>query len=653
MTPDDRAAAVTPSSLARLKLLADSVPTAKLALAEAAMLRAKCTLPKGVTHVISDVHGEDGKLRHVINNASGSLRPLVEQIFADRLTTREQRQLLALIYYPREAMRTRPELADLAVRAPWVRLTLRQLFEIIRHLSGAYPREEIRARIPEEYRHLYRELLVEPFSGRPPRYVDEMLAVLSAHEADLDAVHNACRLVRNLAVSEIIVAGDLGDRGPRMDRVIEFLKQQPKVALVWGNHDVTWLGACLGHEALIATVLRMSLRYQRLWQLEEGYGIILSPLEKLARDVYGDDPARRFLPHGAGGLRSPEQVARMHKAAAILEFKLTESMIRRHPEWGMDDRLVLDAIDPRAGTVTLNGSVHPLLDANLPTLDPNHVTELSPDEKRCIDRLRESFVGSARLWDHMSWVVRHGSMATVRDHVAIFHACVPVDASGEPLAVEIDGRTRAGKALFDALDGLVRRAYRKTASHLDVDADWFWWMWAGPRSPLFGKDKMTTFERYFVGDASTHKEAKNPYFRMINDADFTRRIAAEMGVDAAEALVVNGHVPVQPEKGELPIKQGGNAVTIDGAFSEVYGDRGYTLVLSPDRVSLAEHHHFESVEEVIQNDADIVPRIATVCEYSRPRLVADTEEGAELVERALALEELATAYRHGLLRERA
>jgi fructose-1,6-bisphosphatase-3 len=643
---------MSPSSLSRLKLLADSVPTARAALAEAAVLRAKGTLPKGVVHVISDVHGEDGKLRHVINNASGSLRPLVEAVFGGRLTLTAQRQLLALIYYPREAMRTRPELADPSVRGPWVRTTLRQLFEIIRHLSGAYPREEIRSRIPEEYRHLYRELLVEPFSGRPQSYVDEMLALLTVHEADLEAVHNACRLVRNLAVSEIIVAGDLGDRGPRIDRVIEFLKQQPKIALVWGNHDVTWLGACLGHEALIATVLRMSLRYQRLWQLEEGYGIILSPLEKLARDVYGDDPAGRFLPQGAGGLRSPEQVARMHKAAAILEFKLTEQMIRRHPEWGMDDRLVLDAIDLRAGTVVIGGVTHPLLDRHLPTLDPNNVTELSPEEKRCLDRLRESFIGSARLWEHMNWVVRHGSMATTRDHVSIFHACVPVDEQGVPLAVEIEGRSCAGKALFDTLDGLVRRAYRKTASHVGTDADWFWWLWAGPRSPLFGKDRMTTFERYFVADPSTHRETKNPYFQMINDAGFTRRIAAEMGVTAADALIVNGHVPVQPEKGELPVKKGGNAVTIDGAFSEVYGDRGYTLVLSPERVALAEHHHFESVEEVIQNDADIVPTILTVCEYERPRLVADTEEGADVMERARALEELATAYRQGLLRER-
>lgn len=643
---------MNPHTLAFLRILSETVPNTRAALAEASVLQARLALPKGVTHVISDVHGEDRKLRHVVNNASGSLRPLVSEIFAERLSVTEQRHLLALIYYPREVMRALPELADAAWRGEWVRATLRRLFEIIRTLATAYPREEIRGRIPEEHRHLFRELLVEPFSGRPQDYINAMLALLTRHEADLGAVHNACRLVRNLAVSEIIVAGDLGDRGPRLDRVIDFLMQQPKVALVWGNHDATWLGACLGHEALIATVLRMSLRYQRLWQLEEGYGIILSPLEKLARDVYGNDPAEHFLPQGEGGLRTSLQVARMHKAVAIMEFKLAEQMIRRHPDWQMEDRLLLDKIDLRAGTVTLGGKTHWLLDTEFPTLDPSRPTELSTEERRCMDRLRESFINSARLWEHMSWVVRHGSMATVRDHVSIFHACVPVDAGGRPLEVRVDGKTVAGKALFDALDQIVRRAYRKTAARLDEDADWLWWLWAGPRSPLFGKDRMTTFERYFVAGKAAHKETKNPYFQLLNDAAFTRRIAAEMGAPFDDALVVNGHVPVQPEKGELPVKKGGNAITIDGAFSEVYGDRGYTLVLSPERVSLAEHHHFESVEEVIQNDADIVPKITTVCAYPRPRLIADTEEGAEIRERIAALESLITAYRQGLLREK-
>jgi len=642
---------MTVAQLARLKMLAESLPNSRLALAQAAMLRAKLTLPKGVAHVISDIHGEDGKLRHVINNASGSLRPLVEDVFKDTLSGTEQRHLLALIYYPREVMRTIPELGEQTWRAEWVRQSMRRLFAVVRRLAGGYSREEIRNRIPVEYRHLYRELLVEPFSGREQSFVDEMLATLTEHEADLDAVHNACRLVRNLAVSEIIVAGDLGDRGPRIDRVIELLKQQPKIALVWGNHDVTWMGACLGHEAMIATVLRMSLRYVRLWQLEEGYGITLSPLEKLARDVYGDDPAVRFAAQGQG-LREAPLLARMHKAAAIMEFKLTEQMIQRHPEWGMSDRCLLSKITRSAGSIDLEGVSHPLLDTHLPTIDLNHPTELSSDERRCMDRLRLSFVSSATLWDHMSWVVRQGAMSLTRDHVSIFHACVPVDDAGVPLGLEIEDQWCAGRALFTKFDELVRRAYRKTAFHLDADADWLWYLWAGPCSPLFGKDRMTTFERYFVADESTHHEAKNPYFQLIHDAGFSSRMAAEMGVDHADALVVNGHVPVQPEKGELPVKRGGNAVTIDGAFSQVYGDRGYTLVLGPEQVSLAEHHHFESVDEVIQNDADIVPKISTVCRYARVRLIGDTEEGVEIRAQISALEELVAAFRAGFIREK-
>lgn len=638
-------------SLPQLRLLAESVPNARMALAEAAALRARLTLPKGVVHVISDVHGEDRKLRHVINNASGSLRPLVEKLFRDRLPLTERRQLLALIYYPREVMRTKPELAEPGPRLAWTRRIIRLLFEIILHLASAYSREELRERIPAEHRHLFRELLAEPYSGRGPDYVDEMLALLNEHGAVLDAVHNACRLVRNLAVSEIIVAGDLGDRGPRLDKVIDFLQQQPRVSLVWGNHDVTWLGACLGHEALIATVLRMSLRYQRLWQLEEGYGITLSPLEKLARDVYGDDPAERFLPHGTG-LREASHVARMHKAAAIMEFKLTEAMIRRHPEWQMDDRLLLHRLDLRAGTINLHGRHYPLLDTHWPTLDPQRPTELSTDERRCLDRLRESFTHSARLWDHMSWMVRHGSLLRLRDHVVIFHACVPVDAQGQWLELEVEGQRYAGRALFTKLEEIIRRAHRKTAAHLDTDADWLWYLWAGPRSPLFGKDRMTTFERYFIADPATHKETKNPYFQLLNDPAFARRVAAEMGVAAENALVVNGHVPVKPEHGEQPVKAGGNAVTIDGAFSEVYGDRGYTLVLSPERVTLAEHHHFESVEEVIQNDADIVPSITTLCDYPIPRRVDNTEEGADIRGRLETLLALATAYQQGDLAER-
>ncbi len=408
------------------------------------------------------------------------------------------------------------------------------------------------------------------------------------------------------------------------------------------------MGACLGHEALIATVLRISLRYRRLSQLEEGYGITLAPLERLARTVYADDPAECFKAKGTG-LRDDLLMARMQKAVAVLQFKLEGQVVARRPEWGMEARCLLHRIDARAGTVEIDGSTHPLRDTHLPTVNPEDPYALSAEESACMERLRESFVSSSPLWRHMSEVVRHGAVWLRRDEALIFHGCVPVDEEGEPLALEVEGQTFAGRVLFDALDRVVRRLFRRGAQTSSRDADWLWYLWTGPRSPLFGKDRMATFETYFVEDKATHAEQKNPYFRLLHDADFCARVSSEFGV--REGMIVNGHVPVRVERGEEPVKRGGHAVTIDGAFSEAYGDRGYTLILGPGGVALAEHHHFESIGDAITAGADIVPKVTTLRAYDPPRTVADTEEGASIRRHAAALERLANAYEQGLLLE--
>jgi fructose-1,6-bisphosphatase-3 len=462
-------------------------------------------------------------------------------------------------------------------------------------------------------------------------------------------VRAASRLVRDLSVAEIIVAGDLGDRGPRIDRVIDYLLQQPHVSFAWGNHDASWMGACLGHTALIATVLRISLRYRRLSQLEEGYGVMIAPLERLARTVYADDPADCFKAKGTG-LREDLLMARMQKAAAIMQFKLEGQTIRRHPEWELEQRNLLHRINQTEGTVEIEGRAHKMLDTHLPTLDPADPYKLSVEEQACMDRIRQSFVSSSRLWHHMLAVVRHGAMWLRRDQALIFHGCVPVDEEGQPLTLEVDGHACSGRELFDSLDRMVRGCFRRGAERADSDTDWLWYLWSGPRSPLFGKDRMATFETYFVEDKSTHKETKNPYFQLIQNADFCKRLASDFGV-VEEALIVNGHVPVRIEKGEAPVKHGGGAVTIDGAFSEAYGDRGYTLILAPERIALAEHHHFESISDAITEGADIVPRVTTVRAYDPPRRVADTEEGERLRASISALEKLADAYEQGLLLE--
>ena len=639
-----------PSEMTLLQALAARYPTADLALAEAAALRASLLLPKGTVHVVSDVHGEYKKLRHIINNASGSLRPLVESLFADEMSADEIQKLLATIYYPHEAIEYwRPALTDPARRREWVRRTLRRQFRIVRALAGSRRLQDLRALFPQERRELFEELLFEPLTARGAGFVDEMIETFSLHDRDFSAVRAASRLVRDLSVSEIVVAGDLGDRGPPLDRVVEYLLQQPHVSFTWGNHDASWMGACLGHPALIATVLRVSLRYRRLSQLEEGYGVIITPLEKLARDVYGDDPAECFKTKGTG-LRDDLLMARMQKAAAVMQFKLEGQVIRRRPEWRMEHRNLLHRINLSDGTVEVDGRTYKMRDTHLPTLDAADPYALSAEEQACVDRVRQSFVSSSTLWHHMLAVVRHGAMWLRRDQALIFHGCVPVDEEGRSLALEVDGRVCAGRELFDALDRVVRRCFRKGAESANEDTDWLWYLWTGPRSPLFGKDRMATFETYFIEDKATQKETKNPYFQLIQSAEFCSRLAREFGVEE-DALIVNGHVPVKVEKGEEPVKHGGGAVTIDGAFSEAYGDRGYTLILAPERIALAEHHHFESVSDAITEGADIVPKVSTVRAYDPPRRVADTEEGESLRLRIAALEQLAAAYEQGLLLE--
>jgi fructose-1,6-bisphosphatase-3 len=640
---------------AALESLAAQFPNAELALAEVAALKAQLDLPKPTVHVISDIHGDYKKLRHVINNASGSLRALISELFAGKITDEEQRELLAVLYYPQEALEDiELKLSETTARRAWVKRTLRRQFEIVRALAGAYRRADVVKIFPPAQRELFDELLNESCLHRGASYVDRMVDTLGERGRDLKLVRAASHVVRNLSIAELIVAGDLGDRGARLDRVVDYLSRQLKVRFVWGNHDVSWMGACLGHEALIATVLRLSVRYRRLSQLEEGYGITLAPLERLARTIYKDDPAQQFGTKGTG-LRDDLVMARMQKAAAVMQFKLEGQAIQRHPEWNMEHRMLLHRIDQQNGTVEIDGKSYALRDTHLPTLDPQNPYQLSDEEAECLRRLRQSFVQSGRLWEQMSFVVRQGAMWTTSDAALIFHACVPTDEHGAFIPLAIDGENYAGRKLFARLERIVRKGFARGAmppGSVNIDADWLWFLWVHPLSPLFGKDRMTTFETYFVADQSTHKEHKDAYFEFIHDAAFCRRVLKEFGVSESEGLIVNGHMPVRVEHGEQPVKRGGNAVTIDGAFSEAYGDRGYTLILAAGRISLAEHHHFGSITDAIRTGADIVPKITVLRAYDQPRSVADCEQGAHIHSKINLLEHLVQAYEEGSLYER-
>jgi fructose-1,6-bisphosphatase-3 len=636
------------SDLTTLRPLAREVPNIDFAVAEIARFSAELTLPKGTIHVISDIHGEDKKLRHVINNASGTLRPLVERLLKDRMPPREFEEFLTLIFYPAEVIGLIQEkLTEPAAQKAYAVRTLHNLFDVVRVLAARRSLKHATRIFPAEYRELLAEILHEPSTERESVYIEAIVDELARRGRALHLVHLTGRVIRNLAIDELIIAGDCWDRGPRGDRVVDYVMEQPNVSFVWGNHDMAWLGACLGHEALICHVLRISLRYRRLSQLEEGYGIPVQPLEVLVRKVYGDDPAACFTSK-LSGMREGATVARMHKAAAIMQFKLEGHVIARHPEWEMDHRRLLHRIDREAGTIEIDGVTYELSDKHFPTIDPSHPYELSEDERACLARIRESFLTSQKLCNQMRWMVSHGSMYLQREEHLIFHGCLPVDEGGEFLPMIVDGQPYRGRALFDAIESVV---YRLMDGEKRGELDLLWYLWSGPRSPLFGKDRITTLERSLIADPKSHHETKNPYFSLIHEAWFCEKILAEFDVNTQEGLIVNGHVPVKIEKDESPMKRSGKAITIDGAFSEAYGDHGFTLVLEPHRTFVAKHSHFESVEAAIRDGADIIPSITVVREWKQPKRVADSQRGSDLLCAISQLERLIEAYRNNDLRQ--
>ena len=636
------------ADLAMLELLAQEFPNVDAATAEVARLAAVQTLPKGAVHVISDIHGEDKKLQHVINNASGTLRPLVEELFAGRMSAEEMAEFLKLTFYPAEVTQ---RLAETLTRSEdvlaYATRTLEPQLELLRYLISNYSLRLATRLFPAEYSELLLELLHSPSTERGPEFIGAMLEELVKRGRALHLIHLVGRLIRNLAVDELIIGGDCWDRGPRGDRVVEYLRLQPNVEFIWGNHDALWMGAGLGNDALICTVLRVSLRYRRIGQLDEGYSIPLTPLEHLARTVYADDPAQFFMPK-SDGMRPNDVVARMQKAAAIMQFKLEGQLLQRNPQWQLEHRRLLHRIDHTRGTIEIDGVTYELRDKIFPTIDPADPYTLTAEEASCLAVLKNSFLSSQKLQEQIRFMVGHGSMYLRRDECLIFHGCVPVDAAGNFLPLSVDGQLLSGRKLFEHIETVVRRAVVNAA---EPDLDFLWYLWSGPRSPLFGKDRIATFERDFIQDKNSHRETKDPYFALIHEVDFCDKVLAEFGMATEGGLIVNGHVPVKVEKGESPLKRSGKAITIDGAFSEAYGDYGYTLVLEPGRIVLAEHHHFESVDAAVRNGIDIVPNVQEIRVFDQPRRFRDTERGQRIRYRLEMLERLIDAYQTNRLPE--
>jgi fructose-1,6-bisphosphatase-3 len=510
-----------PANRALLHALAEKFPNRESVFTQLGLLRAKATLPKGVIHVVSDVHGEAEKLKHIINNCSGGLRSLLEEIFADKIDQHDFNELLTFIYYPRESWLVRREqLEDASARRALVNKLIPREVELLRHVTRGYDLAQLDRILPTAYAPLFREWILAREFGRSPEFFAATLEGFCALGGELELLRSLARTIRNLFVSELIVAGDFGDRGPRIDGVIDTVMHQPNVAITWGNHDASWMGACLGQTACIATVLRMSVRYGRLSQLEQGYGIPLKPLEQLAEAEYRDDPCTCFEYFGPA-LRNEPLLGRMQKAIAILQFKLESQTIRRNPQFGLHGRDLLYQIDQAKGTVKIGDKVFPMTDRNFPTIDWNDPARLSDSEERCLGQFRESFQSSAVLWRQMSYLAQRGAMWLRRDCALIFHGCLPVDEAGKFLSFEVLGASVSGRKLFQAIESAVHLAFReKDPRALDL----LWYLWAGPLSPVFGKDKLATFENYFVSDKGARTETKNPYFHLISDREFCRKI---------------------------------------------------------------------------------------------------------------------------------
>mgnify|MGYP001024473234 FL=1 len=636
------------ANLSSLELLAAEFSNTDAAIAEIARLSAVQTLPRGAIHMISDIHGEDKKLRHVINNASGTLRPIVEHMFGDTMDRETLKEFLTITFYPADVTEQLEQtLTDPLELKAYARKILNPQFELLRHLMANYSLKLATELLPVDFKNLLWEILHAPTREHGNEFVEAIIDELQRQGRLLHLIHIVGRLIRNLAVDELIIGGDCWDRGPRGDRVVDYLRLQPNVSFIWGNHDALWIGAALGNDALICTALRVSLRYRRISQLDEGYSIPMTPLEHLAREVYANDPAEFFMPKGSG-MRPKELVARMQKAIAVMQFKLEGQLIERNPQWQLDHRRLMHRIDLDNGTIEIDGVVYELRDKRLPTVDPEHPYTLTTEEQDCLDRLKGSFLSSQKMREQVRYMVGHGSMYLQRGDCLIFHGCVPVDTDGKFLDLEIDGQALSGKALFEEIEVVVRRALeqRKTP-----DLDFLWYLWCGPLSPLFGKDRIATLERDLIADKTPHRENKDPYFDLIHEAGFCSQVLEAFGADPEQGLIVNGHVPVKLKQGESPIKRSGKAITIDGAFSEAYGDHGYTLVLEPGRIVLAEHHHFESMESAIKDGVDIVPKTQEIRVFDTPQQTKDTERGQRIKYRMMELNRLIEAYRSNRLHE--
>ena len=631
-----------------LRLLSEKFPNAQSVVTELINLRAILSLPKGTEHFVSDLHGASNAFIHMIKNASGVVRKKVDEVYGYAMDEDEKRALCALIYYPDE--RIEYEKTVQTDMNAWYKKRLQQVVEIARAVTIKYSRSKVHKLLPKDYAYIIGELLHESNLEQRDRktYYDAVIDAIIETGCAEQLLIVISYLIHSLTIDTLHIVGDIFDRGSGAAKILDVLDTIRDYDIEWGNHDIEWMGAMAGNLALLATVLRVSIRYANIETLEEGYGINLLPLANFAMTVYGDDPCTiwqtKDFENNPRLTRSAQLMAKMHKAISIIQFKLEGQTVLRHPEWHMDDRAILHKLDQ-----------YDLLDKNLPTIDPKDPYALSQEEQDLMDQLWRSFRKSEKMQKHLRMLYEHGSLYLVRNGFLLYHAAIPLNADGSFTESDVCGQRVSGKALMDRTDAIIRQAYYGTGKAKQDALDYMLYLWEGANSPLYNKDKMTTFERYFLPKGEAWDEHKGAYFSLADDEKICEKILEEFGLDPKTGRIVNGHVPVRTIKGETPMRANGKRFVIDGGFSKPYQEKtgiaGYTLIYNSHGIQLVEHESFESREQAILSGSDIHNRML-LQDFSGQRIrIKDTDKGKELLEQIEALEQLLEKYRDGSFRQ--
>lgn len=641
-----------------LQCLAELYPSIAKASTEIINLQSILNLPKATEHFLTDIHGEYEAFSHVLKNGSGAVRRKINEVFGHTLDEREKKSLATLIYYPKEKMemvkKSRENMED------WYMITLYRLIEVCKRVASKYTRSKVRKALPEDFAYVIEELITEkPDLVDKEAYYDEIVhTIIEIGRAEVFIIALS-ELIQRLVVDHMHILGDIYDRGPGPQHIMDKLMSYHSLDIQWGNHDILWMGAAVGQRSCIATVIRICARYGNLDILEDGYGINLLPLATFALATYKNDPCECFKIKGTDVYNPAETELnmKMHKAISIIQFKLEGQLLTRRKEYKMSDRRLLDQIDYEAGTMELDGKTYVLIDKNFPTIDPKKPFELTEEESAIMERLVTAFTDCEKLQQHMMLLLNKGGLYKTFNGNLLYHGCVPLNDDGSLRTVEIYGRKYKGKALYDVLDTYVRKAFfALDPLEREKGKDILWYIWSGPGSPLFGKSKMATFERYFLKEPETHKEVKNAYYGLLENETVVNSILQEFGLDTEHGHIINGHVPVHHMSGESPVKCNGKLLVIDGGFSKAYqketGIAGYTLIFNSFGLILAAHEPFTSAENAITQETDIVSDSILVKRVAKRMVVGDTDNGKALQERIDELKQLLDAYRSGLIKEK-